>query len=48
MNLTKNKNMLPGCNLKNEDAKDNIMTKRTNNGLQNITQKLQIEQHENH
>jgi hypothetical protein len=29
---------LPGFNLKNEDTKDNIMTKRTNNDLQNITQ----------
>ena len=30
--------MLPGFNLKNEDTKDNIMTKRTNNDLQNIAQ----------
>jgi hypothetical protein len=30
--------MLPGFNLKNEDTKANIMTKRTNNDLQNITQ----------
>ena len=30
--------MLSGFNLKNEDNKDNIMIKRTNNDLQNITQ----------
>ena len=30
--------MLPGFNLKNEDTNDNIMTERTNNDLQNITQ----------